>query len=246
MAIPVSTLDDQLLAIASTPVDSIPQVIASLEAIDQTLPDTDGLKWFNWLYLNASRAVNASLTADRWLNKRWISTLDVVFARCYLSALERWLTPGSSPPKCWQLLFRSRADARLARIQFALAGANAHINHDLPQAVIETCKQLGFEPVHLSSQYEDYCQVNVVLDPMADRAKVELQAGLLGDKLPAVHLVESLAAMWSLRSVREAAWTNAEIEWHLRTLPTLAARYRDALDDTTELASRGLLAPVGI
>jgi hypothetical protein len=246
MTVLMPATDGQLLGIVTTPVDSVPEVIALLEAIDETLAEADGLKWFNWLYLNVTRAVNASLTVEHWQNPLWISTLDVVFARLYLNALELFLTPGAAPPKCWQVLFRSRTDARLARIQFALAGINAHINHDLAKAVVETCQQLGFEPMHLSAQYQDYCLVNKVLDPIVDRAKVELQIGLLGDNLPAMHLVENLAAMWSLRAVRETAWTNAEIEWQLRAMPALADRFTIALDDSTALAGRGLLAPVGI
>jgi len=43
---------------------------------------------------------------------------------------------------------RNRTD--IARIQFALAGINAHINHDVPLAIITTCQITGAAPEHRS------------------------------------------------------------------------------------------------
>jgi hypothetical protein len=88
--------------------------------------------------------------------------------------------------------------------------------------------------------------VNQLLDAIVDQAKQQLLVGLLGDNLPSIHLVENLAAMWGLRATRETAWTNAELLWHAQNIPGLADRFLAGLDDTAELAGRGLLAPVGI
>jgi hypothetical protein len=239
-------MDNQLLAIASTPVNSVADVIAAFEAIDGVLPATDGLKWFNWLYLTVTRAVDSSVTTKTWNNPAWLTQLDVAFARLYLGALRQSFTPGASPPKCWTVLFDARNDARLARIQFALAGINAHIDHDLSIAVVETCRQFGVVPSHLSPEYRDYTQVNDVLDPVIDEAKAQLLTGLLGDNLPSVNLVENLVATFGLRSVREAAWTNSEVLWHADEIPGLGDRFLDGLDDAAALAGRGLLAPVGV
>jgi hypothetical protein len=246
MLSPGAASDEELLAIAAKPARTIPDVIASLTALDLALPDSDGLKWFNWLYLTVTKAVDLSVGTGKWNCPDWLTRLDVVFAGLYLGALSKWLTPGETAPKCWQVLFRARNDARLARIQFALAGVNAHIDHDLPIAVVQTCREFSIEPVHLSPQYQDYCAVNNLLDGIIDTAKQELLVGLLGDNLPSLNLVENLVAMWSLRGTREFAWTNAELLWHAQTIPGLADRLLDGLDDTADLAGRGLLAPVGV
>jgi hypothetical protein len=255
MLSPGAASDEELLAIAAKPVKTIPDVVASLTALDLALPDADGLKWFNWLYLTVTKAVDLSIglsigtrpqNSRAWNCPEWLTRLDVVFAGLYLDALSKWLTPGETASKCWQVLFRARNDARLARIQFALAGVNAHIDHDLPIAVVQTCREFSIEPVHLSPQYQDYCAVNNLLDGIIDTAKQELLVGLLGDNLPSLDLVENLVAMWSLRGTREFAWTNAELLWHAQTVPGLADRLLDGLDDTADLAGRGLLAPVGI
>ena len=43
--------------LALRPARSIAEVIAVMVAIDQALPDDDGVKWFNRLYLRVTRAV---------------------------------------------------------------------------------------------------------------------------------------------------------------------------------------------
>ena len=229
-----------LASIASAPLKTISDVIEAFSAIEEFLPDGDGLKWFNWLYLQVTRVVDGSIGAGQWNSSEWLTRLDVVFAGLYLDAL------AETAPKCWQVLLDARNDARLARIQFALAGMNAHIDHDLSIAVTQTCREFAIAPVHLSPQYQDYCRVNDLLDGLVEAAKKELLVGLLGGPLPCLQLVENLAASWGLRGTREVAWTNAELLWHAQSIPGLADRFLDGLDNTTALAGRGLLAPVGI
>jgi len=239
-------MQNPLLAIATKPVTTIADVIAALEAIDALLPDTDGLKWFNWLYLTVTKAVDSNISTGTWRNPAWLTQLDVVFAGLYLSALSEWLTPGETAPKCWAVLFEARNDAKLARIQFALAGINAHIDHDLSEAVVETCSQFGIAPVHQSPEYLDYTQVNDILDPIVDQAKAQLLTGLLGDNLPSINFVENMVAAFGLRTSREAAWTNGEMLFHIEAIPGPADRFLDGLDDAAALAARGLLSPVGV
>jgi len=46
-----------------TPARSIDDVVAVMTAIDETLPDDDGLKWFNRLYLRVTVSVRNSGSA---------------------------------------------------------------------------------------------------------------------------------------------------------------------------------------
>lgn len=239
-------VDEDLLQIASQPIDSIPDVIAAFEAIDGALPESDGLKWFNGLYLNVTKSVNQSVAERHWNNPAWLARLDVRFARLYRNAIAASLTPGQTAPACWQVFFNARHDARLARIQFALAGMNAHIDHDLCVAVVETCREFDSPPVHLSPIYQDFCAVNQLLEDLIDQTKRELMIGLLGNELPAIGLVENLAAGFGIRSAREMGWTNAELLWHAQSVPGLADRFLGGLDNAAALAGNGLLAPVGV
>src|SRR5579862_8441500 len=93
-------------------------------------------------------------------------------------------------------MFSARANARIARIQFALAGMNAHINHDLCLAINATCRTMKTLPQHGTVQYKDYTSINPVLNSMIDQARQMLDVRLAGDLLPAVsHLEDQIAAL---------------------------------------------------
>src|ERR1700743_751531 len=136
--------------------------------------------------MRVTTAVEARVAlAGSFADPGWVSQLDVQFARLYFGALEAWLT-GADCLSCWQALFSCRGDLRIARIQFALAGVNAHINHDLPAALVATCEASNIAPQHGTAQYTDYTNLNATLDGLIETAKKELNVRLLGDPLPPV------------------------------------------------------------
>lgn len=235
--------DPTLLATVQTTPQCIADVVQILEAIEAVCADGDGLKWFNWLYLQVTQAVEARVNADGFADSAWIAALDVAFARFYFAAVESSLS-GTSAPGCWQALFDRRSQSAIARIQFALAGMNAHINHDLPQAILAICKATGLPPQHGTTQYNDYTALNTTLDSLIDAAKQSLRVRLLGDALPPVSALDDTLAAWSLATAREGAWTNAELLWHLEDAPLIATAFLETLDGLTALASKTLLVPV--
>ena len=217
-----------------------------METIESTCADGDGLKWFNWLYLQVTQAVETRGSASgsgSFTDSAWIAALDVAFARYYLGAIRSSLS-GAPTPGCWQALFDLRNQTSLARIQFALAGINAHINHDLPQAVLATCRATSIAPQHGTTQYNDYTALNTTLDSLINAAKVTLRVRLLGDSIPPVSGLDNTLAAWSVAAAREAAWNNAELLFHLADAPLLASAFLGTLDGLTALASKTLLVPV--
>lgn len=224
-------------------------MIAALRSIDSILPESDGLKWFNWLYLQVTEAVGASVGQGQLSDAAWLADLDVRFASLYLNALERWLsshgpTSGPAAPGCWSAIFRRRDDARLARIQFAIAGVNAHINHDLALAIVATCEASDIAPSRDSQQYRDYTSLNATLDSLIDTAKNTLRVGLLGQALPPLGQVEDKIGGWKVAAAREAAWISAEALWLIRKDSLLRAQYEIRLDELTTLADDALLVRV--
>ena len=213
-----------------------------MQTIGDTCIDGDGLKWFNWLYLQVTQAVEARVASGGFNDPAWLAELDVQFANLYFSALESALLDQSSP--CWQALFERRNQVAVARIQFALAGINAHINHDLPPAIVATCQVTATSPQHGGKQYQDYTALNSNLDSLIESAKRTLHVRLLGDPLPTVSNLEDTIAAWSVSAAREAAWQNAELLWHLRAVPPLSATFMDTLDGLTTVAGKALLVPV--
>ncbi len=222
---------------------SISDVLQILRTIEGTCIDSDGLKWFNWLYLQVTEAVEARVSGGGFTDSRWLAQLDVQFAGFYFSALQSSLS-GKPTPSCWQIMFDSRSQAAVARIQFALAGINAHINHDLSEAIVATCQLTATTPDTGGTHYRDYTSLNSTLDDLIESAKHTLNVRLPGDALPKVSHLEDTLAAWNVSTARELAWQNAEHLWQLQTIPALASSFMDMLDGFTTVIGKTLLVPV--
>jgi hypothetical protein len=233
--------DAQLAAAVHVPPQSIPGVLGLLQTINNTCDDADGLKWFNWLYLQVTQAVEDRVVAGSFNDPAWLSELDVQFAKLYFDALYAALS-GVPCPGCWQAMLSCRNQNKIARIQFALAGMNAHINHDLPLAILATCKAKNTAPQHGTMQYKDYTAINGTLDSLIDVAKQTLNVRLLGDPLPTISHLEDLVAAWDLDAAREIAWNNAEGLW--QDAPFAATIRMDTIDGLTTVIAKSLLVPV--
>lgn len=241
--------DAQLLAALASEPESIADVLATMRAIDDLTVEGDGLKWFNQLYFQVTQTVEARVslgaTEGGFSDPAFLASLDVQFARLYFNALANYLGD-KTLPGCWEVLFSSRGVVTLARIQCALAGINAHINHDLPFAIVATCELAGTAPAHDTGHYSDYTVLNTALDSLIETAKHELNVRLLGDSLPAVTSLEDVIAAWSVSAAREAAWNNSEILWNLRGQPLLTNGLESSLDGLTTVVGKTLLVPIPV
>jgi hypothetical protein len=238
---PMFPYDPALVTALQNPARTISDVLGVLRTVDSTCADKDGLKWFNWLYLTVTQAVETRVNAGGFADAGWLAKLDVQFAGLYFSSLQAALT-GAPCPDCWAAVFSLRGNAQIARIQFALAGMNAHINHDLCLAVNATCRATNTVPQHGAIHYRDYTAVNSTLETLIDQAKQTLNVRLPGDPLPAVSHLEDLIAAWDVSAAREKAWQNAESLWNLP--PLLRAGLTDTIDGFTAVISKALLVPV--
>jgi hypothetical protein len=223
------------------PATSIDEVIATMRAIDAALPDADGLKWFNYLYLKVTEAVRADEAG--WQDWASFQRLDVAFAGLYFDAIVLWERDPSLTPHAWRPLFRARFDAALARIQFAFAGMNAHINHDLAIALDRMAAADEGYPSRDSGRFADFSRTNDVLERLEAAHRAELATGLVGAIDLKLGDLDSLLVMWNVRKARDAAWTNGEVLWRLRPLPALQRDFLARLDQITGFAGRGLLVP---
>jgi hypothetical protein len=235
--------DAALLAIVQSTPQSIPDVLQILQAIETVCVDADGLKWFNWLYQQVTQAVETRVATGGFTDAHWLAELDVQFASIYFAALKSSLS-SQSTPGCWQVLFNSRDHNAIARIQFALCGISAHINHDLAEAIVATCQVTGTTPDHDGTNYADYTALNTTLDGLIDLAKAALSVRLPGDALPPVSGLEDTIAAWDVGAARKAAWQNAEHLWELRKIPELEASFMDMLDGLTTVIGKTLMVPV--
>ena len=93
----------------------------------------DQRRYFHATYQRTTVAVAAELKRGGFIDPGWVERWDVVFADLYLDALADALA-GRRPSRPWDIAFR--APAGLPALRHVLLGMNAHINYDLPQALL--------------------------------------------------------------------------------------------------------------
>jgi hypothetical protein len=236
----VSSADQVLLEIVSGPAPStIPEVLATMQAIDAALPADDGLKWFNRLYAMVTQQVDVDASAGAWKNPQWLVALDVVFARYYFAALRGYLA-GTGLPSSWNALFEARFQPGIDRILYAVAGMNAHINRDLALALNDTSAALGVTPAPNGPEHSDYQAINPLLDGTMPKALAMLAADPLGEVAEDTGKIGRVLAFWNICRARDLAWDFAA---HLRSLPAPCHPAAiDAQDVLTGAFGRAILA----
>ena len=214
---------------------------ARLRAIVAALPPGDGIRAFSVLYLAVTEAVAETVRPGEYEDVRFVRWLDVVFATHFFDALRGSMLGTSPVPKAWAPLLATRRRSGILPLQFALAGMNAHINRDLPLALVATCEQRGIELRRRSPQRRDFRRINALLARTEQRVKGELVTGAVGDVDVALGQVDDVVAMWNVERAREAAWVQAETLWALRDLPQLRSQLLRSHDRIVGFAGRGLL-----
>ncbi len=232
--------------LSRAPASTIDEVVALMTALDAALADRDGVKWFNRLYLEVTTAVRTAVAGAAFRDTPFLERLDVVFANLYFAAAARAWPSAGGAPRAWRPLFESRSRTDLVPLQWALAGMNAHINRDLPAALVDTYTTAGGAPTDRGPRYDDFTRMNDLLESVEARAKAEFATGVLARIDRVAAPADDVCAMWSVRCAREAAWTNAEVLWTLRGVPRLREEFFAQLDRTTGFAGRGLLVPAPI
>ncbi|WP_406175224.1 DUF5995 family protein [Streptomyces canus] len=219
----------------TTPLDA---VVSRMRALEEDLPDRDGVAVFNRVYLTVTEAVDRCVGSGRFPDARAAITLDVRFAERYLAAVDAGARE-RRPPACWRPLFQFRRHPGVRPLQFALAGINAHIGHDLALAVVDTCRSLDCEPADVEDEFD---RVGDLLVSLEERIREDLMPGpdLLQIADPLTHLLGA----WSLERAREATWTAARALWALRGLPDVAEEFTERLDTAVGFAGRMLLTPL--
>ena len=223
---------------------SIADVVEIMTALDRELPEHDGVRRFNRLYLETTRSVDHAVTMQTFRDRAFMERLDVVFANLYFDAFAAASVDPARAPAAWRPLFECRHRAGILPIQFALAGMNAHINRDLPRSIVSTYLSIGGAPVDRDARYEDFGRVNDLLEAVEAQIKAHFSTGVVALIDNAAGNTDDAVAMWKVRAAREAAWTNAEVLWTLRATPRLSDTFFARLDGLTGFAGRGLLLPV--
>jgi uncharacterized protein DUF5995 len=203
-------------------------------------------RFFHGTYMRTTQAVGEEIERGGFRDADWLTRWDIAFAELYLDALEAD-RQGERVSGPWRVAFDA-ADQRpeLPPVRHVLFGLNAHINYDLPQALLAVIIPADFDdPVVLRSRADDHTHVDDVL---------QARVGAEDDELTAVSRVTPLdrllrpANRWATRrflaEARAKVWHNAiALDRARRDGPARYAQRLAELERLSEARVRDLTAP---
>lgn len=240
-----SALEDVelLAAVHHATAETIGDVIGIMRRIDRACDDEDGLKWFNRLYLMVTEEIEGECRNGAWESPHWLVTLDVEFAKLYFSALAQWIRDPISAPRAWAPLFARRRMPGVAKVQFMLAGLNAHINRDLFLAVIAACEAHGSTPSWFGCEHRDYVRINHILDRVEVRAMQEAATGSIRRVSQAIAPFDRVLVMACISRIRALAWMHARAYLLLGGWTRGKTLFLRAIDRATGFLGEAVLVP---
>ncbi|MDM7855508.1 DUF5995 family protein [Cellulomonas alba] len=199
---------------------TIASVIARMEAdLARLTAADDPRRYFHGVYLRTTRAVAEEVADGGFADPEWVLRWDVAFADLYLDALAAARQPGVEPVDAetaertvsgpWRVAFGAPRD--LPPLRHVLLGLNAHINYDLPQALLAVIPAADFaSPAVRARREADHRHVDTVLSGRVAAEDDELTAvsrvGVL-DRL--LRPANRAASRRFLAEAREKVWHNA-------------------------------------
>ena len=188
----------------------IENVIERMQALLGPLQTADDPRqYFHATYLRTTIAVAEAIKSGGFTDPGWTERWDVTFANFYLDALEA-ATSGGQPSRPWAIAFGAPHD--LAALNHVLLGMNAHINFDLPQALVAVITDEEFDdPALVARREADHRAIDRVLAARVAAEDDEL-VSISGPGSVLNRLLRPLNHRGSqrfLRESREKVWANA-------------------------------------
>ncbi|WP_406830270.1 DUF5995 family protein [Pedococcus sp. KACC 23699] len=171
-------------------------------------PERASQRLFLETYRRTTLAVGAAIEDAQFEDPDWVERWDVVFADLYLAALDLDLAGSPDVPRPWRLAFD--APASLPALRYVLLGINAHINYDLPQALLAVISDAEFDdPFVVARRARDHERIDGVLSARVAAEDSELVAVSVQSLLDrALQPLNRLASKRFLREARQKVWHN--------------------------------------
>ncbi|HEY1332345.1 MAG TPA: DUF5995 family protein [Actinomycetota bacterium] len=193
------------------PGQEIDELLARMDAIGAALDPGDARRHFHSVYTRTTRAVADELATRAlggFLDADWVERWDVAFAGLYLDALAAW--DRRQAPGPWSVAFTAaREQPDLAPLRHVLFGINAHVNYDLPQALLRVIADEEFDDTAVvARRAKDHEHIDVVL---AARVTAE-DRSLEGSRTFVDRLLTPFNRAGTRRFLKEArqkVWRNA-------------------------------------
>ncbi len=220
--------------------NSIDDVLERMDDIERLLPSEDGVAVFNRMYRQVTRLIDQAVDQNLFEAGDFLARLDVHFANMFFDAYTADAN-GEKVPRAWAPLFEHRFRPNTHPIQFALAGMNAHISHDLPHAVVSACKEAALTPDDDTPHHHDFTATNNVLEDASDEIKSWFHTGLVAKLDDAGGRVDDALSMYGIALARSGSWLVGQTLWGLDDNPMMLSMFTKGHRRAVEMTSRGIL-----
>lgn len=220
---------------AATDIDDVLEKLKGIIEANKGSPRA----FFPAVYRATTARVRAGVQNGSFSNGDRMVRFVTGFANRYLAAYEA-SARGAEHPRAWKVAFDSVSRPHTMILQHVLVGMNAHINYDLPLAVIESA---GAGP--LSALEDDFNAINDILESLLDPVQDVI------DKFsPMMNLLDELGSSGDEALVTFSIKTAREEAWHEATRlagESLALRERSrvSLDRRVALLASNIIVPDG-
>ncbi len=235
---------DVMDQVGSDATRGIGDALSRMDTLGAALPgDLRAHSAFLDTYRRTTVAVGGEVEAGQFEDSAWVERWDVAFADLYLDAVEAQLL-GGRVPRPWRLAFA--APASLPPLRHVLLGMNAHINYDLPQALLAVIDDADFtNPVLFDRRRRDHERIDAILVSRvgAENEQLAAQSTLrLTDRL--LRPFNERASKRFLREARRKVWHNTiELQRARLVGPDLYAVRLGELEVLSAARIADLLAP---
>jgi hypothetical protein len=158
--------------------DTITALVARMRSdLDEMRAAGDAREFFHATYLRTTEAVDREIDRGGFADADWLRRWDLVFAGLYLDALDADRR-GEAVSAPWRVAFDAAHDRpTMPPLRHVLLGINAHINYDLPQALIAVIGPADFDdPDVLAGREADHRHLDEVLQSRIGAEDAELGA----------------------------------------------------------------------
>ncbi len=176
------------------------------DRLDALTPAQAYLREFLGTYRRTTLAVGKAVDGGEFEDPEWVERWDVVFAELYVDALDAHLG-GGTPSRPWRLAFDAPPD--LPALRHVLLGINAHVNYDLPQALLAVISDDDFaDNALIASRRRDHERIDGVLAHRvaAEDAELAVHGRSLTDRV--LQPLNRLSSKRFLKESRTKVWHN--------------------------------------